>query len=87
MSTIPVHVQTTVDDGFFAHWPIADLDDVIPLLATAVELAPRLGYADRSGVTNAVARAGRTDLLDRLNRNAEIAGHNVRHQTRKADAA
>lgn len=33
MSTIPVYVQTTEDSmGFFADWPIEDLNDVIAVL-------------------------------------------------------
>lgn len=45
--------------------------------ATADQIAHRLGYADRSGVQNALApdRANRPDLLDQLARNAELAGH------------
>lgn len=50
--TIPVHVQTDVDNGFFADWPIDELDDVIPLLS-------RWGLTDSEGddtdpATNAV---------------------------------
>ncbi|NUO36536.1 MAG: hypothetical protein HOQ27_15920 [Dermatophilaceae bacterium] len=43
-------------------------------LTTAARLADRLGYADSDGVYAALRRAGRRDLLDRLARNAELAG-------------
>lgn len=45
--------------------------------ATADQIAHRLGYADRSGVQNALApdRGNRPDLLAQLARNAELAGH------------
>ena len=42
-------------------------------MLTAAQLAERLGYADRSGVQNALGRHGYRDLLDRLNRNQEMA--------------
>lgn len=42
-------------------------------LATAHALAERLGFRDRSGVQNALRRADRQDLLDRLARNARLA--------------
>lgn len=47
--------------------------------ATSIEIAARLGYADQTGVQNALAadRANRPDLLATLARNAEIAGLNV----------
>lgn len=40
--TIPVHVQTDIDDGFFTDWPVDRLDEVIPLLA-------RWGLLDSEG--------------------------------------
>lgn len=61
--------------------PIDDLLEDLQFLlhheptATADYLAQRLGFADRSGIQNALARAGRRDLLDQLARNATLAGH------------
>lgn len=56
-------------------------------LATAQHLAHRLGFRDANGIQVALRRAGRTDLLDQLNRNAEIAGHaGGRHNTRRTAA-
>jgi hypothetical protein len=49
--------------------------------ATSIELAERLGYADPSGVQNAIARACRDDLRAVLNRNAVLAGLNVTRRT------
>jgi hypothetical protein len=51
-STIPVHVATGIDDaGFFADWPLDELDDVIPLLT-------RWGLTDsEGGDTNASRNA------------------------------
>ncbi|GAA2037471.1 hypothetical protein GCM10009740_31610 [Terrabacter terrae] len=41
-------------------------------LATAQQLADRLGYRDRTAIQNALRRAGRQDLLDQLARNARL---------------
>ena len=46
--------------------------------ATADRLAQRLGYRDGSGIQNALRRAQRRDLLDRLARNTELTGHSNR---------
>ncbi|HEY1179351.1 MAG TPA: hypothetical protein VGF17_24615 [Phytomonospora sp.] len=53
---------------------VEDVEDLLRFepLATAEQLAVRLGYADRSGVQNALDRAGRQDLLDHLARNARL---------------
>ena len=49
-STIPVHVITGIDDrGFFADWPLDELDDVIPLLT-------RWGLTDSEGSDTNVER-------------------------------
>jgi WhiB family redox-sensing transcriptional regulator len=53
-------------------------------MATAREVGERLGL-ERDAILRAITRAGRFDLRDRLNRNAELAGHNVTGE-RKATA-
>jgi hypothetical protein len=45
-------------------------------LMTAAQMAPRFGVQPAS-LRKALERADRQDLLDRLARNAELAGHNV----------
>lgn len=64
---------------------IVHVDDVEWLLEcnptlTTQQLAPRFGVHPDT-VRRSLSRAGRQDLLDRLTRNAEIAGHNVRRRT------
>lgn len=50
-------------------------------LATADHLAERMHYADRTSVTNPLRRAGRTDLLATLARNAELASPTTPRRT------
>lgn len=68
--------QDLVDD---VTWYLREVD----ALATAEHLAHRFGYADRSGIQNALVRAGQPgrDLLARLARNADLAGHSNRRKT------
>jgi DNA-binding XRE family transcriptional regulator len=60
-----------------------DVEDILQFnqLATSAEIAERLGYADPSGVQNALVRAHRDDLRAVLNRNAVLAGLNVTRRT------
>ena len=80
----PAAVPDTGDQGRRVNGRPAEhvAEDVAFLLeqdpvATADQIAHRLGYADRTGVQNALApdRANRPDLLAQLARNAELAGH------------
>lgn len=41
-------------------------------IATAAQIAHRLGYSSRAGIQKGLKRAGRDDLLDTLRRNAEL---------------
>lgn len=58
--------------------PIEDVEWLLEChpTMTAHQMAPRFNVKPES-VRRAASRAGRTDLLDRLARNAELAGHNV----------
>ena len=61
------------------------VDDVEWLLdchprMTVGEMAPRFDV-QTDAIRAALKRAGRTDLLDRRARNAELAGHSVRRRT------
>ena len=58
--------------------PIDDVEWLLecdPLMTAAV-MAPRFDVSP-NGLQRALQRAGRRDLLDRLARDAELAGHNV----------
>lgn len=60
-------IEHVVED---IEWYLLEVDAT----ATAEQVSTRLGFAGRSGVQNALLRAGRDDLLDRLVRNADLAG-------------
>ena len=61
----PVPAAATAEDVEF----ILDTDPA----ATIEQIAHRLGYRDKTGVANALRRAGRPDLIGRLARNARGA--------------
>lgn len=54
-------------------WFLSDVDS----LGTCEQVAHRFGFGTVDAIQHALARAGRQDLLDRLSRNAELAGHAV----------
>ncbi|WP_076260842.1 hypothetical protein [Intrasporangium flavum] len=67
--------DATRNGGRPIEYLLEDVEDLLRFdpLTTADRIAARLGYADRSGVQNALARAGRQDLLALLARNADLA--------------
>ncbi len=63
-------VEDLVED---AEWFLLEVD----AMATADQVAHRL-HIGKEAMQRALRRAGRLDLLERLNRNTELAGHGVR---------
>ena len=68
MRTVVVHRRTSADVAEDVEW-ILRWDP----WQTRGRIAERLGYRDVGGLDMALKRANRRDLIDQLNRNAEVA--------------